>query len=483
MKKNVFNSRRFKYGSLATVITVVFLAVLVLINVVATLLMERFPLTIDLTADKRFELTEDSIDLLGKLDRDITITVCADELTYASSSGEYSKLASEVIENYQKHSKHVTVQYVNLLENPGFAQNYPDLDLASYDILVESDLRAQKFSSNDLFEIGTSTYGGTTYRSKAEQTLTSAIMYVTDDNPETAILLQGQSSVDLSGYQSLLEANNIKTESKNLLTEDLGNEAKLLVLPQPDTDLTADQVKKLDAFLDNDGKFDKSLIFVASVTNPVGPILKNFLAEWGIEVGEEMIFETNSNYVLQNNYVAVNQIVDSDLSGKITNTNLPIVMPFSRPVTPLFEVEDNRTTRVLVQSLSSSILVPADVDESFDISAQQQKAYGTIVLGQRSKYVNNVETYSYVVAIGSEYLLSSDFLGTPTYGDSSMVTAITNLVAAKEESIQILPVDMTPTTITITNAQVIICQIVLVIVIPLLLLVAGIVVWLRRRHL
>lgn len=483
MKKNVFNSRRFKHGSLATVITVVFLAVLVLINVVATLLMERFPLTIDLTADKRFELTEDSIEMLGKLDRDITITVCADELTYSSSTGEYSKLASEVIQNYQKHSNRVTVQYVDLLENPAFAQNYPELDLASYDIVVESDLRAQKFSSNDLFEIGSSTYGDTTYRSKAEQTLTSAILYVTDDNPETAILLQGQSSVDLSGYQNLLEANNIKTESKNLLTEDLGNEAKLVVLPQPDTDLTAEQVKKLDAFLDNDGNFGKSLIFVASVANPVGPVLKTFLAEWGIEVGEEMIFETDSNYVLQNNYVALNQIVDPDISSQITNTNLPIVMPFSRPVTRLFEEEDNRSTRLLVQTLSSSILVPADVDDSFDISAQEQKAYGTIVLGERNRYIGTEQVYSYVVAIGSEYLLSSSFLETPTYGDSSMVTAITNLVAAKEESIQILPVDMTPTTITITNAQVIVYQIVLVIVIPLLLLAAGVVIWLRRRHL
>ena len=60
-----FHSRRFKFGSLATVITAVFVAAIILINVVAGLLLDRFPISIDLTADNRFELTQDSIFLPG----------------------------------------------------------------------------------------------------------------------------------------------------------------------------------------------------------------------------------------------------------------------------------------------------------------------------------------------------------------------------------------------------------------------------------
>ena len=53
MKKNLLNRRRFKYGSLATIITVGFIVAVVLLNVVCTLLLERYPLSIDLTSDNR----------------------------------------------------------------------------------------------------------------------------------------------------------------------------------------------------------------------------------------------------------------------------------------------------------------------------------------------------------------------------------------------------------------------------------------------
>ena len=79
MEKKPFNKRRLKYGSLATVITVGFLAALVLVNVIVSLLLERFPLDIDLTPDKRFALTEDSAAYIRDLSRDVSITVLAAE--------------------------------------------------------------------------------------------------------------------------------------------------------------------------------------------------------------------------------------------------------------------------------------------------------------------------------------------------------------------------------------------------------------------
>ena len=57
MKKNIFNSRRFKHGSLATAMTVGFVAAVVLVNVIVGLLVERFPMNIDLTDNQIFELS------------------------------------------------------------------------------------------------------------------------------------------------------------------------------------------------------------------------------------------------------------------------------------------------------------------------------------------------------------------------------------------------------------------------------------------
>ena len=92
MKKNLLNRRRFKYGSLATIITVGFIVAVVLLNVVCTLLLERYPLSIDLTSDNRFKLTDESVEFVKSIDEDVTILVLADESTFEGNSDLY-KLA------------------------------------------------------------------------------------------------------------------------------------------------------------------------------------------------------------------------------------------------------------------------------------------------------------------------------------------------------------------------------------------------------
>lgn len=482
MKKNIFNNRKFKYGGLATVMTVGFLVLLVVLNVVVSLLLDRFPVSIDLTTEKRFEITDDSIELLKALEEDVTITVCADETEYQNVS-EYYKIAYEVIRKYAQNSDRITLKFVDLLKNPTFVQNYPDLAVTTNDILVESAQRTKKVGTTELFEVSTSQYTGTSYRSKAEQVMTGAVLYVTDNNPSTVLIATGQSGIDMSAYQSSLEANNYAVQSVSLLTEELNQEASFIVLPQPDADLTAEQVKKLDAFLDNDGQFGKSLVFVASSTSEIGPVLKNFLAEWGLEVQPGMIYETNASYAVSDYYIGIHSIVDQTVAGQVTNSRLPVVVPFAHPIKALFTEKDNRSTSVILQSQASSVYIPANPGDDFDLAAQEQSAQSSIAMGTRYKYIDNVKAISNVVAVGSESMLIADFLTRGDMGNGSLMMAITNTIAEKEDTLQILPVDLSTSAITITNDQINVYMIVLVVAIPLLLLAGALVVWLRRRHL
>lgn len=58
IKKFRRDLRRLRYGGMATATTAVAIAVVVLINVIAGILNERFPFNIDLTPDKLFTLSE-----------------------------------------------------------------------------------------------------------------------------------------------------------------------------------------------------------------------------------------------------------------------------------------------------------------------------------------------------------------------------------------------------------------------------------------
>ena len=50
-KKLTLNRKKIKYGGLATAITAIFIAAVVLLNVVVSTVMDRYPLKLDLTSD------------------------------------------------------------------------------------------------------------------------------------------------------------------------------------------------------------------------------------------------------------------------------------------------------------------------------------------------------------------------------------------------------------------------------------------------
>ena len=68
-KKNIFKSRKFKYGGIATVITVLFIVVVIVINMIMGILDSKVVMEVDLTPNKVYGLTQESIDCVQGLDK------------------------------------------------------------------------------------------------------------------------------------------------------------------------------------------------------------------------------------------------------------------------------------------------------------------------------------------------------------------------------------------------------------------------------
>lgn len=478
MNKNIFANRRFKHGSLATIITVGFIIAIVIINVIATLLLERFPLDIDLTADKRFALTEDSIEYIKKIDQNVNIIVCADE-DEMKNAGEMYAQAYEIIKNYAKYNNKINVRFVDLAKEPNFAKKYSNLSIEELDIIIESPIRYKKMTVSDLIDVQQSEYGDVIYSSVAEQKMTSSIMYVTDKDPAVATVIGGQNNVDVSGYTKLLESNNYTIQSVNLLSQDIDSKSDLVILPMPTGDLTVEQVKKLQNYLDNDGQFGKSLVFVSSYNKEVGPILKAFLADWGIEIGEGVLTDTNMNNLINNQYGLLNQLADDDVKKELRAASLPIITPYASPIHTLFDEKDNRKTSVITKSNSTGAVISTETNQQVGEVGE----YNTVVKATREKYIGATLKYSTIIAISSPQFLRTEYLTYAGCNNGDLIMTVTNKLTSKEDAVKILPVQFADKTITVTAAQVSTFNIVFTIVIPLATLVIGVVIWFRRRHL
>ena len=74
------------------------------------------------------------------------------------ASGEYYVQAHSVIEQYEKYSDQITLEYVDLLENPSLASAYEDVQIG--DIIVSSGNRYQTLTAYDLFNVESGSYYG-----------------------------------------------------------------------------------------------------------------------------------------------------------------------------------------------------------------------------------------------------------------------------------------------------------------------------------
>ena len=72
--KSALHKDKFKHGSLAVAFTVVFIAIIIVINILVSALTTRFPsMNIDLTLEGLNTLSEDSLDVAKGIENETTI--------------------------------------------------------------------------------------------------------------------------------------------------------------------------------------------------------------------------------------------------------------------------------------------------------------------------------------------------------------------------------------------------------------------------
>ena len=390
LKKHI-NPRRLKYGSFATALTVFFIAAIVLINIVATMLFDRFPITLDLTSGSIYTVSEESIEYISGITAPVSITVLSTEEEYRSVSA-YTAQCAELMKNYTQHNSGISLRFIDLLSNPDFVANYSQ-DLENGDIIVELDNgahdRVKIVSMTDIIVVPDDYKRYLTYYSQmqgaayahsifasygyiqssnAEQALTSAIMAVTDANPVIVGVLSypGANEANITGFTDLLDTNGYMLTNIDIQAEEISDDIDLAVIPAPKVDYSADAIQKIEKWLEGGGMLEKDLIYIASSEQSKTPNLDGLLYKYGITVEYSIIHETStSRYSDRDTYTFQNIITEEHLDD-VTNSDLPVFVPDSRPITLRFQnVDAIYSCEAVIASEGSAVL-----KEMFDNSAE-----------------------------------------------------------------------------------------------------------------
>lgn len=498
------NFKKLKHGSMATVLTVVFIVVLVLVNVVATSLFERFPLNIDMTSDDSYTISDEAKDYIKNVKKKIKITVLSEESEFTSTS-KYIRQSNEILKNIVKSNGNIDLKYVDLLSNPEVKSEYEDA-LSEYDIIVETGENHERttvvhpqdlvnFSSDfeNSFQqnMGATLdafieyYGGMTAIQNystgiesncAEQAFTSAILKVTDANPITVTFLTGRNEIaSLSYFQTLLNANGYTVNSVDITTQDIPKETNLIVIGAPGVDYTADEVEKVSAFLDNGGKLKKNLLYIESVQQPDTPNIDELLEEYGIKFRDEFVYDSNQSNA-SNGYVFMEQANDKFMDDIRDDSLRLITNVYTKPITIDYNEKKMLTCEAYIQT--------SDTGYTMDEKNKELSSGVTVTaaVGSKAEFDNDKTNYSNLIALGSEYFVSDTVLQMSQYLNRQWILSIVNGVTGKSSSITIEPKTVEGGLFDLTNTQIRILEWVFIVIIPVIVLAIGIIIWIRRKN-
>lgn len=488
--KRELKARAFKRGWFSIALVAFFLAAVILVNLIASTLVKKIPaLVIDTTGSDNFELTEDTLDYLAKLEDDIKIMVLSDEKEL-TDSGEYLAMSNTLLHEYENKSDKITLQYVDMTSDPTFVSQYPDESLSQFSIIVQGDKNYKYITPREYlnFEMDYNTYQQYISGSNIEEAITSAILNVTLEEKPKVTFISDINDNNYTAFKSLLDTNGFETDEVSPAGNKIPDDTKILVLYAPSTDLESTFVDKISEFLNNNGNYGRELLYIPSEKLIDTPNIDSLIEEWGMSIEKGYAYENDTNYlgmISYNVYLYITQYADTTYTQKMKNSSLPfcVIEGYTVPI----EVNDTENVKTLFTlSDQSQVIYPTESSDEPEKKDEPNLVLGAVsTKGKSGSSADSDDNdKSNVVVIGSSVALSDSLLSSGVYGNSSYIVALFNTLIDRDNvGVTIEPKSMESAELGITTAKIRILTVIFVILVPLTILITGIVIFIRRRNL
>ena len=482
--KAFLKSRKARHGSLAVVLVIAAVALVVVLNIVVGLLVERFPnLKMDLTSNSAYALSDDAEDFMSHLDKDVNMYILSPENDFVGN-GEYFVQAKNLLEKMEAASNgKFTVSYIDTTSNPSFTNKYKNIDWSSKDTMavMECGDRYQGVKTDDCFtydeqylSAGYYQVNGTTI----EQATVTAAMKVTTENQVVVDFITGNQESDYTALKSLISNNAYDVREVSLLTDDLDEDAQFAIIYAPKVDLDAKAVEKLEKWLDNDGKYGRNLIYIPAPENTDTPNAEALIEEWGMKLTDGFVYETSEDHLLSSSdmFVFITDYNEYYTDG-LKNKDIPVMVYQTRGI----EITDENTSHALLNASDRAGVMPYEPADDWDFN---DAISGKPIAVAAESVKSNSDAESRLIIYGSDRMFSSDFMTMNSLNNADFFMSVLNTVSDKsDESVTITGKKLDNTELGVTDVNTTgAMSIIFIGVIPIAILITGIIVWLRRRH-
>jgi ABC-type uncharacterized transport system involved in gliding motility auxiliary subunit len=320
-----FKRKSFLYSSNLILIIVLVLGILVLVNYIFSKYHHRF----DFTEAKLHSLSDQTVTVLKNLKQDVNIKSFFLE-------GNYNQARMEnLMKIYAYHSSKIKHEFIDPDKNPGLVKRYE----------VTED-------GTSILESGDKESRITTV---SEEDITNAIIKVSRESKKVIYWLEGHGEASIEdseegGYSlAKSELEKLAYDVKKLdlaLPDAFPDDVDLLIIPGPVKDLFPDELETIKKFLFGGGK-----VFLM-VDPEAAPGLKDYLAEFGVKLENDLIVDTVSRLMGGDYFMpVVSQYEYHEITEKF---NYATFYPYARSVDATEEEHEGVSVDVLAKTSQNS---------------------------------------------------------------------------------------------------------------------------------
>lgn len=477
--KALLSDKKMRYGSLSILMTVGVIVIAILLNVGITAINNHFKLSIDMTANALFSISNRTKELVSSLDQDINIYPL-----YQSGKEETSVL--EMLDNYRRQNpEHVHVEVKDFVADPTFVAQFGGTNTEGSIIVTNKDASKYRvLHYKDLYELEYDNQRYTYYAKSfiGEQLISNAILYVTNENSQKAYILQGHNEPDeetLKHVPALIEGQNLEpiflpgTEIQKLTKDDL------LIIVSPLVDLTTAERDTIKTFLDEGG----SMLYMADAGDPKLANFEYLIGLYGLTLGHDLVVETNPDYYLQYPSLLIPYVKSHEATQALTKENIVAILPGACSVSMPTKAREDITYKRLLASTDKAYaktdLTKGSTTQTVDdptgeftlaVSAEKVDGAGNVIGGK-------------IIVMGS-----SSYISQNTYaeygGNASLFAGCISYLSKNEEIITIIGKNLVSNRLDFSSTtQMYTVALIVMLIIPATVLAGGLVIFLRRRHL
>jgi gliding motility-associatede transport system auxiliary component len=465
--RSLAGRRSARYGANAAIYSIAFVALLVAVNYISTLHHHRF----DLTSNQVYSLSSQSVKVVKGLDKPLKF--------YGFFAGGRNPQAAQLFDSYTYNSPRVSYEMVDPDRHPELAEKYKVSVMNTVHIQYGDD----------------KTGDGTNVTDVSEGALTNGIIRVTKSTHKVACFTQGEGQPDVDDSQAANGFGELKKamegesyEVRKLLLATLPAvpaDCSLLVVAGPTRPLLKSELDSIENYLKKGGRAIVMLRPPSQTDPGVESGLVNLVGEWGVKAGNDIVVDQVLR-LFQGPALGLNPIVDTYGPHQITaGFDQRTVFPMTRSVEPIAPPKPGLQVAWLAKtgptSWAETDLAALFQHQTATLDAKDRKGPITVVdvVTADLKQLGWGTGSARMLVFGDTEFANNQYIDNFFNRDFFMNSA--DWLVGETNSISIRPRTLRASSFVLTVTQFSIVFALSVLLLPELLIIAGITVWWRRR--